>query len=218
MPRNGFLHHLNKKVLIGDGAMGTMLYQHGVFFNTCFDELNLTAPDLIRKVHQQYVAVDVDFIETNTFGANRLKLAPHGLADKVTEINTAAVQIARQCLTDTDILLAAAVGPLGPQMAPYGRLSRDEAHQAYTEQIKALADADVDVLLLETFTNPDELIVAVRAAAQISDLPIIAQLTSNQNNETPYCQSIDQAIAQAQNPRSSNPAHSDAPSTAEEQP
>lgn len=148
---------LAQGVVIGDGAMGTMLYSKGIFVNTCFDELNLTNPNLVKEIHQQYVAAGADFIETNTFGANEFKLARFGLADKVEQINSAAVKIAKECAGDK-ALVAGAVGPLGVNIAQGGRVSEKEIINTFANQIKILSQADVDFILFETFGNLKEIL------------------------------------------------------------
>jgi methionine synthase / methylenetetrahydrofolate reductase(NADPH) len=129
---------LAKGIVIGDGAMGTMLYSKGVFVNTCFDELNLTNPNLVKEIHQQYVHSGADFIETNTFGANEFKLARFGLADKVEQINAVAVKIAKESAGDK-VLAAGAVGPLGVDIAQGSRVSEKEIINAFANQVKALS-------------------------------------------------------------------------------
>ena len=125
---------LSKQVVLADGAMGTMLYQSGVYINACFDELNLSNPKLVTKIHKQYVEAGVDFIETNTFGANEVKLAKYGLAEQVEKINIAGVKIAKQAagdsstsLTTGNVLVAGAIGPLARDIALYNQLSKQQA-------------------------------------------------------------------------------------------
>ncbi len=185
---------LSKQVVLGDGAMGTMLYQHGVFLNTCFDELNLTKPNLVRRVHDDYVKAGVDFIETNTFGANEFKLGKFGLADKEEQINHAAVELARTS-AGSEIMVAGSIGPLGREIAPYGRLPREKAKQAFKRQAAALVDAGADFLILETFSSTIELLLAIRAVREITDVDLIAQMTVNEKNETIYGKHIDEAIS-----------------------
>ncbi|MCU0913060.1 MAG: bifunctional homocysteine S-methyltransferase/methylenetetrahydrofolate reductase [Planctomycetes bacterium] len=174
--------------------MGTMLYQHGVFLNRCFDELNLSDPGLVKKVHAAYVGAGSDLIETNTFGANRLKLSKFGLAAEVEPINRAAVRIAREAAPDT-VLVAGSLGPLGCELVGPGPITSKEAGQVFEEQGRALVSAGVDLLILETFANPDELLVAIRAVAGLGDLPLVAQMTVGENQETVYGERIDQAVA-----------------------
>ncbi len=194
MKRSVFDQLVSQKILIGDGAMGTMLYQYGVFLNRCFDELNLSGPRLVRKVHSGYVEVQPDFIETNTFGANRLKLSRFGLADEVEQINRAGVRIAREAANDT-VLVAGAMGPLGCELTGHGPMTAREAEQIFAEQALALVTAGVDLLILETFSNTEELLIAIQAAGGLDDMPVIAQMTVNENGETRYGERIDHAMA-----------------------
>ncbi len=195
MNKQDFLDLIKNKILVGDGAMGTMLYQKGVFVNSCFDEINLVRPDLVEQVHIGYIEAGADYIETNTYGANSHKLAGFGLADKVEEINRAGVQIARKAVAGTDVLTAGSVGPLGGSISPLGRVSIEEANESFSQQIKALADAGVDFIMLETFADPKQLVLAIRAAAEVCDLPVVAQLTVNQYCETSFGHQAEDALA-----------------------
>lgn len=176
------------KPLLADGAMGTMLHQHGIPIDGCFDELNLTHPDQVARVHQGFVGAGSELIETNTFSANRYKLAEHGLEDKVLEINRAAVQIIQQVIKESgreDIYIAGSVGPLGIRLKPYGRVHPDEAREAFHEQISALIDAGVDAIILETFTDLAEILEALGAAREIApDLPVICEMTFASDDRT----------------------------------
>ncbi|HNV74118.1 MAG TPA: bifunctional homocysteine S-methyltransferase/methylenetetrahydrofolate reductase [Gemmatimonadaceae bacterium] len=164
-------------VIVFDGAMGTMLYQRGVFINQCYDELSLRAPDLVRGVHEEYVKAGAEVLETNSFGANRFKLAHFGLEREVASINGAAARVAREAAGDA-ALVAGAVGPLGVRLEPYGPTSLEEARAAFEEQIAALRDGGVDCLILETFADLDEVTQAVLAARAVAPaLPLIAQMT-----------------------------------------
>ncbi|MCC7324207.1 MAG: homocysteine S-methyltransferase family protein, partial [Gemmatimonadaceae bacterium] len=164
-------------VIVFDGAMGTMLYQRGVFINQCYDELSLRAPDLVRGVHEEYVKAGAEVLETNSFGANRFKLAHFGLEREVASINGAAARVAREAAGDV-ALVAGAVGPLGVRLEPYGPTSLEEARAAFEEQIVALRDGGVDCLILETFADLDEVTQAVLAARAVAPaLPLIAQMT-----------------------------------------
>src|SRR6476659_9648292 len=145
-----FLEALEERVLVCDGAMGTMLYAKGVFINKSFDALNVTQPDLVAEVHQEYVRAGADIIETNTFGANRIKLGSFGLADKLAAINTQGAQIARQAARDS-VYVAGAIGPLGIRIEPWGKLGVDEAEACFREQAEALVEGGVDLFILETF-------------------------------------------------------------------
>ena len=143
--------------------MGTMLYSKGAFINRCYDELNLSLPALVRDVHQEYVRAGAEIVETNTFGANRKRLAPFGFADKVRLINRAGVRIAREAARD-QAFVGAAIGPLGVRLEPLGSTTLDEARSIFREQIEALVEAGVDCLMLETFRDLNEVRAAVEAA------------------------------------------------------
>jgi methionine synthase I (cobalamin-dependent)/5,10-methylenetetrahydrofolate reductase len=175
-----------ERVIVFDGAMGTMLYAKGVFINQCYDELNLKAPDLVREVHAAYAKAGAEVLETNTFGANRVKLAQYGLESQVGDINRAAARIAREVAGD-DHLVAGAVGPLGVRIEPYGPTSIDDAFQAFREQLAALKDGGVDCFLLETFGDLAEMAQAVRAARAVDPtIPVIAQMTIGVDGRTSY--------------------------------
>lgn len=184
---------LADSILIGDGAMGTMLYERGAFINTCFDELNLTKPELIESVHQEYVDAGCDFVETNTFGANAFKLGHFGLADKVKDINTAAVAIARKAAGDS-VYVAGSIGPSGKNNPNPDDQLRSELFAAFSEQAKALTAGGVDFLLIETFTNAAELTIAIEAAGN-TKLPIVAQMTCTDQLETFFGTPIEKAMA-----------------------
>ena len=186
---------LSNQVVLGDGAMGTMLYESGVFLNTCFDELNLTSPNLIQRVHDDYIRAGADFIETNTFGANEFKLGRFGLGDKVEAINHSAVEIAKQS-AGKDVLVAGSIGPLGREYARYGKVPEKEFKAAFAQQAKSLVEAGADFLILETFSNVEELLFAIQAIRRLSDIDIVSQITVTEHNETIYGVQIDQAIAQ----------------------
>lgn len=192
--RKNLRQMLLEQVVFGDGAMGTMLYQYGVFLNSCFDELNISNPKLVKKVHDGYVWAGADFIETNTFGANAFKLSRYGLTEKVEEINRSAVQIAKDSAGD-EVMVAGAIGPLGRELTKHSSLTRQQAGKAFHDQAKALTEAGVDFLILETFSNTDELLVAIGSISEVFDLPIIAQMTVNEHNETIYGKKTAQAIA-----------------------
>src|SRR5450432_2674734 len=160
-----FRERLSLRVMVADGAMGTMLYSRGVFINRCFDELNLSSPDLVRQIHQDYVKAGAEILETNTFGANRMRLASFGLSEKQRAINQAGVKLAREAARDT-AFVAGAVGPLGTNIEPFGPTSFAEARAIFREQAEMLVEADVDLLVLETFYNLDELREAIFAARE----------------------------------------------------
>src|SRR6202040_44881 len=172
-----FKDALLNRVLVADGAMGTALYAKGIFLNRCYDELNLSLPALIRDVHQEYLRAGAEIIETNTFGANRKRLAAFGFAEKLGQINQAGVRIAREVARD-QAFVAGAIGPLGVRLEPLGPVSFAEARELFREQAAALAEAGADLIILETFRDLDELreaVLAVREAAG-RQMPLIAQV------------------------------------------
>jgi methionine synthase / methylenetetrahydrofolate reductase(NADPH) len=176
---HAFRERLQRGVIVFDGGMGTYLYEKGVFINTCYDELNLSNPDLVAGIHREYLAAGADVVETNTFGANRFKLATHGLEGKIREINAKGVQLARSAVKDA-ALVAGSVGPLGVQIEPLGKLSFDEARETFREQIQALVDGGVDLVVLETFVLIPELVQAIRATREVSpDIPLMVQVSVN---------------------------------------
>jgi methionine synthase / methylenetetrahydrofolate reductase (NADH) len=186
--RAGLLSRLldPERVVVFDGAMGTMLYAKGVFINQCYDELNLKSPDLVRDVHSTYAKAGAEVLETNTFGANRVKLTQYGLQSQVGDLNRAAARIAREVAGD-DHLVAGAVGPLGVRIEPYGPTSVEEAYQAFHEQMSALKEGGVDCFLLETFGDLAEIAQGVRAARAVDPtIPLIAQMTIGVDGRTSY--------------------------------
>ncbi len=175
---------LESKVLVCDGAMGTMLYAQGAFVNRSFDELNVTQPDLVTGVHRAYIEAGVDVIETNTFGANRVKLESFGLADQLSVLNAAGVSLARQA-AGPDVFVAGALGPLGLPVEPLGHTTLADARRHFGEQAEVLAASGVDLFVLETFRSVDELVAGVSAVRAVSQLPIVAELTINEAGDAP---------------------------------
>jgi homocysteine S-methyltransferase len=158
--------------------MGTLLYAKGVFINRCYDELNLSQPDLIRQVHQEYLQSGAEVIETNTFGANSFRLSRFSCGDKVRDINIAGARLAHEAAKSFDGYVAGSVGPLGVRIEPLGKISLEEAYASFLEQIQALVEGGVDLIVLETFGYMEELRQAIRAAREVKpDLPLIAQVT-----------------------------------------
>ena len=174
-----FRDQLAQRVIVADGAMGTMLYSRGVFINRCFDELNLVQPDLVRQIHREYVKAGAEILETNTFGANRTRLAAFGMAEKLAAINQAGVRIAREAAGGNNVYIAGAMGPLGVRIEPLGPTSFGEARAIFREQAAALIEGGADLLILETFGNLGELREAVLAANEAGGgkVPIVAQVT-----------------------------------------
>jgi len=179
------------QVIVFDGAMGTMLYNKGVFINQCYDELALRSPDLIREVHRAYRKAGAEVLETNSFGANRYKLAQYGLDKQVAEINRAAAKLAREVAED-DLLVAGAAGPLGVRLEPLGPTSLTEARAAFAEQLKALREGGADVFILETFSDLREIEQAILAARDVApEVPVIAQMTIGADCLTPFGDSVE---------------------------
>lgn len=176
----------SRQPILGDGAMGTMLNARGVSFDQCFDALNLTNPALVGEIHRAYIEAGAQIIQTNTFGANRYKLAAHGLEDRVAEINRAGVELARRVALASfkDVLIAGDVGPLGVRLAPFGRVQPEQARQVFAEQITALAEAGADLLIIETFSDLQEILEAITAARQVCNLPIVASMTFTRDDLT----------------------------------
>jgi methionine synthase / methylenetetrahydrofolate reductase (NADH) len=173
------------RVHVVDGAMGTMLYGRGVFLNVCYDELNLRQPDLVRDIHREYLRAGAELLETNTFGANPLKLATHGLAAETERINSEAARLAREAAGSRAAVLGA-MGPLGVRVEPFGELSLEEARAMYARQARGLLAGGVDGFILETFSDVAELGAAVQAVRSVSDLPLIAQMTVGTDGKTHY--------------------------------
>lgn len=175
-----------ERIMVADGAMGTMLYSRGVFINQCYDELNVRSPELVLDVHRAYVKAGAELLETNSFGANRLKLAQHGLENHVAEFNRRAAEIAREA-AGANVLVAGAVGPLGVRIEPFGATSREEARGHFREQMQALLEGGADCFILETFGDLGEIEQAIAAARELSmSTPVIAQMTIGQDGLTPF--------------------------------
>jgi len=173
------------RVCVFDGAMGTMLYTRGVYINRCFDELNLSSPDIVLGVHREYVKAGADVIESNTYGANRVKLASYGMEDKIREVNVAGARLAREAAGDK-ALVAGAIGPLGIRIEPYGPTSVEEAREIFREQVDALLEGGAQLLVLETFSDVAEIHEAMLAIRSACDLPIVAQMTIQNDGSTTY--------------------------------
>jgi homocysteine S-methyltransferase len=187
MKTNTFLDLLATRPLLADGAMGTMLHGRGVSFEHCFDELNLTAPAVVEDVHRAYIDAGAHLILSNTFGANRFKLAKHGLEGKLAEINRAGAEIARRAAAAASgsVLVAGDVGPLGVRIAPFGRVQVEEAQQAFGSQMRALAEAGADLFVIETMSDLYEVQAAIQAARDTApQLPVIASITFTRDDRT----------------------------------
>jgi homocysteine S-methyltransferase len=173
------------RVYVFDGAMGTMLYSRGVYINRCYDELNLTNGDLVLGVEREYVKAGADIIETNTYGANRVKLAGYGLEDKIHDINFAGARIAREAAGDR-AFVAGSIGPLGIRIEPYGPTSIEEAREIFREQAQALLEGGIDLFVLETFSDIAEIQQALFAVHSLCDLPVVTQVTIQNDGNTSY--------------------------------
>jgi homocysteine S-methyltransferase len=184
-----------------DGAMGTLLYSRGVFVNVCYDELNVSKPDLVRRIHEEYVAAGAEVLETNTFGANPVKLSSYGLEGRTEEINTAAARLARAAAGRARpgaVSVAGAIGPLGIRIEPWGPTALGEAVAFFRRQVLGLLEGGVDGFVLETFSDLSEIDCAIRAVRAECDLPVFAQMTVGQDGKTAYgtdTEHIAQALA-----------------------
>ena len=181
-----FLSRLQQAPVLCDGAMGTLLYAKGIFINRCYDELNLSQPELIRGIHTEYLNAGAEIIETNTFGANSFRLGRHSLADKTHQINMAGAKNARDAVAlkkGSNALVAGSIGPIGVRMEPLGKIAKDEVRAAFQEQAAALAEGGVDLFILETFGYLEEIhqaILACRAAAP--NVPLVALVTIDEES------------------------------------
>jgi methionine synthase I (cobalamin-dependent)/5,10-methylenetetrahydrofolate reductase len=179
---DNILARLKRSPVLCDGAMGTLLYSKGIFINRCYDELNLSQPDLIRAIHHEYLQAGAEIIESNTFGANSFRLGRHSLADKVRDVNRMGARLAREAAKSFDVWVAGSVGPLGTRIEPLGKTSFEEARQAFREQIEALAEGGVDLLMMETFGYLEELHQAMLAAKDVgAKLPLVVQVTIDED-------------------------------------
>jgi methionine synthase / methylenetetrahydrofolate reductase(NADPH) len=189
-----FRDRLARGTVVFDGAMGTMLYGRGVFVNRCFDELNLSSPNLVKQVHTEYLEAGAEVIETNTFGAHRFKLGPHGLEAQVRKINREGARIAREAVGEKG-LVAGAMGPLGKPLEPIGSIRADEAQAAYREQAEGLLEGGVDVFVIETMPSLDQAKAALAAVRSLgSELPVGVSLTFNEEGNTLYGDSPEDAV------------------------
>jgi len=177
---------LQAGIIICDGGIGTYLNQKGVPYDHSFDELNLSKPELIGQIHQEYINAGAEIIETNTFGANRVRLSISGLESKVRQINIKAAKIARESrdITGQEILIAGSIGPLGKHLKPYGNIGHDTAQDIFLEQIESLLEGGIDLFIIETMSNLDEMEIVVETAKKVSELPIVAQMTYTAEGKT----------------------------------
>jgi len=195
MKKDVFLKKLDDKILLFDGAMGTMLYAKGVYINRCFDELNLSKPNIVKEIHQTYLQCGVDCIETNTFGANWYKLSAHGFGSKLYDINFQGAKLAKEA-AGSDILVAGSIGPLGIKIEPWGPTSKEEARKAFRDQGQALLDGGVDLFILETFSDLRSIEQAIAGLKDICDLPVIASMTIAEEGKSLYGTSLSNIAAE----------------------
>jgi homocysteine S-methyltransferase len=181
--REPFLEKIENRPMVCDGAMGTMLYSKGISLTRCFDELNLSSPQLVKEVHLAYVKAGAEILETNTFGATRPRLEKHHQGEKVREINLAGARLARE-VAGEDLYVAGSVGPLGIRLEPLGATSLKEAREAFREQIAALAEGGADLLIVETMSDPNEAHQALLAARDVCSLPVVVQMTVQDDGST----------------------------------
>jgi homocysteine S-methyltransferase len=181
--REPFLARIDQRPVVCDGAMGTMLYSKGISPNRCFDELNASMPQLVKEIHLAYVKAGAEVLETNTFGANKFRLQKFGLAERIGEFNRAGACLAREVAGD-DLYVAGAVGPLGIRLEPLGPTSGAEARAAFREQITALIEGGVDLILIETMMDLNEAHQALLAAREVGQLPVIVQMTVQDDGST----------------------------------
>lgn len=176
---NPFLQRISEKPILGDGAMGTYLYAKGASFNLCFDELNISNPKLVGQVHDDYINAGSELIETNTYGANRHKLAQHGLQRRVREINVAGVRIARDRreTSGKELFIAGSIGPIGKRVGRFGGVTVADARDMFAEQAEALLEGGIDLFIVETIGDIEELRLAVEEVHRVCDLPVVGQVT-----------------------------------------
>lgn len=177
---------LDAGVLVCDGAMGTYLNQKGVSYDRSFDELNISMPKLVGEIHREYIDAGADIIETNTFGSNRYRLATYGLEHLARDMNLSGAKIAREArdISGVDTLIAGSIGPLGKPLEPIGKISLDQARSAFAQQAEALLEGGVDLFMVETISNLDEIAMAVEAIKGVCDLPVVAQMTFTAEGST----------------------------------
>jgi methionine synthase I (cobalamin-dependent)/5,10-methylenetetrahydrofolate reductase len=189
-----FEEYLKDNLVLLDGAMGSLIYEKGVFIDKCYDELNLSRPDLITTIHEEYVRAGARVIETNTYGANRFKLKSHNLLDQIEEINHTGVALARDAAGE-EVYVAGSMGPSGLEIEPWGDTSLEEVFEGYAEQARILNQAGVDLFILETFQDIREMEQAIKAIKSVSELPVVAMMTVGEDGKTRYGVDLDDVTA-----------------------
>jgi methionine synthase I (cobalamin-dependent)/5,10-methylenetetrahydrofolate reductase len=185
-----FQTYIKDHLVLLDGAMGSLIYEKGVFIDKCYDELNLSRPELIRSIHEEYIRSGAMVIETNTYGANRFKLKSHNLLDQLEAINQKGVMLAREAAVD-NAYVAGSMGPSGGEIEPWGEISLEQVFEAYAEQAGVLGRSGVDLFILETIQDIREMEQAIKAIRSISDLPIVAMMTIGEDGKTRYGLDLD---------------------------
>ncbi len=180
-----FEEYIKDNLVLLDGAMGSLIYEKGVFIDKCYDELNLSRPELIRSIHEDYIRAGARVIETNTYGANRFKLKSHNLQEQIEEINSRGVEMAREA-TGENAYVAGSMGPVGEEIEPWGDISLEQVYEAYKEQASYLNQAGVDLFILETIQDIREMEHAIKAIRSVSDLPVVAMMTVGEDGKTKY--------------------------------
>ena len=181
--QKSFVDAVRRSIVVADGAMGTMLYARGIFLNRCFDELNISHPKLVSEIHAAYLKAGAEVLTTNTFGANRFKLQPNGLEDRVEEINRRGALLARE-VGGEHAWVAGSIGPTGAQLHPIGQVDPELVQAAFREQIRGLVDGGVDLLIFETFHSIEEVAAGLRAAAELTSLPRVVSFSFDRHGLT----------------------------------
>lgn len=184
--KKAFVERIKEGIVLGDGAMGTMIYARGVFINRCYDELNLSQPEIIKEIHAAYIEAGAEIIETNTFGANPLLLSTHGLEEKAVQINRRGAELAREVVGERDVYVAGSMGPTGRIVESGAADSVRRLQEAFATQARALAEGGVDVVILETFYSLEELLLALEAVKRAVALPVIAQFTFDPHQQAKF--------------------------------
>jgi homocysteine S-methyltransferase len=188
-----FSEYINENLVLLDGAMGSLIYEKGVFIDKCYDELNLSRPELIRSIHEEYIRAGARVIETNTYGANRFKLKTHNLLDQLEQINRAGVELALEAAGD-NVYVAGSMGPPGVEIAPWGEITPEHLFEVYAEQAKILYRSGVHLFMLETFQDIRAMVQAIRAIRSVSDLPVVAMMTVGEEGKTRYGVDLEEVI------------------------
>lgn len=193
--RNLFLKLLEEKTLLADGAIGTELQKQGFPLGSCLEELNITHPEMVKKIHLDYLNAGSDIIQTNSFGGNRSRLKTHGFSDRVVEFNRRSAELAREICPK--IFIGGSIGPTGDIIEPLGELSEEAAYDIFAEQAEALAEGGVDIICIETMSALEEAEIAIHAAKKITGLPVIAEMTFRSSRVGPRTEwgvSVSEAI------------------------